>query len=136
MSDNTQEHMNNSGQSTTYAQGSAQAELDEIFTKYTKQVIDMCHGNRPDVADESAKAKQALLDWHNKQVKNAVATAEDNLDQYWNKELNKQVEAVLDRLEAQFVEEVVVIFGKTEVKKQVPLSAIEAERNKLKEAEL
>lgn len=44
-------------------------ELDEIFTKYTKQVIDMCHGNRPDVADESAKAKQALLDWHNKQMR-------------------------------------------------------------------
>ena len=50
--------------------------------------------------------KAAILDWH-----------------------NKQVEEVLDRLEAQFVEEVVVIFGKTEVKKQVPLSAIEAERN-------
>lgn len=47
---------------------------------------------------------------------------------------NKQIEEVLDRLEAQFVEEVVVIFGKTEFKKQVPLSAIEAERNKLKEA--
>ena len=41
-------------------------ELDVIFNKYTKQVIDMCHGNRPDVADESAKAKQAILDWHNK----------------------------------------------------------------------
>ncbi len=26
-------------------------ELDEIFTKYTKQVIDMCNGNRPDVAE-------------------------------------------------------------------------------------
>ncbi len=42
---------------------------------------------------------------------------------------------LLDRLEAQFVEEVVVIYGETEFKKQVPLSAIEAERNKL-EAEL
>ena len=42
--------------------------------------------------------KQSLLDWHNKQIKNAVATAEDNLDQYWNKELDKQIEAVLDRL--------------------------------------
>ena len=36
-------------------------------------------------------AKQAILDWHNKQVKNAVVTAEDNLDQYWNKELDKQI---------------------------------------------
>ena len=49
----------------------------------------------------STEAKQAILNWHNKQVKNAVATAEDNLDQYWNKELDKQVEAVLDRLESQ-----------------------------------
>ena len=77
-------------------------------------------------------AKQAILDWHNKQVKNAVVTAEDNLDQYWNKELNKQIEGVLDRLE-----------GKT---KALPtwestsmvdgfdvLSAIEVERNKLKD---
>ena len=41
------------------------------------------------------EAKQAILDWHNKQVKNAVATAEDNLDQYWNKELDKQVEEAM-----------------------------------------
>ena len=60
--------------------------------------------------DCSCGFEQALLDWH-----------------------DKQIEAVLDRLEAQFVEEVVVIFGETEVKKQVPLSAIEAERNKLRE---
>ena len=40
------------------------------------------------------------LDWHNKQVKNAVATAEDNLDHYWNKELDKQiVRAMIDTLE-------------------------------------
>ena len=52
------------------------------------------------------EAKQALLDWH-----------------------NKKIEEVLDRLEAQFVEEMVVIFGETEFKRQVPLSAIEAERN-------
>lgn len=31
----------------------------------------------------------------NKQVKNAVATAEDNLDQYWNKELDKQIEEAM-----------------------------------------
>jgi hypothetical protein len=52
-------------------------ELDEIFTKYTKQVIDMCNGNRPDVADESAKAKQAIADWHNKQIEKAM----DNTNQ-------------------------------------------------------
>ena len=38
---------------------------------------------------------------------------------------------LLDRLEAQFVQEVVVIFGETKFKKQVPLSAIEDERNRL-----
>ena len=59
------------------------------------------YGYPPDFDPDFAKAKQAIIDWHNKQVKNAVATAEDNLDQYWNKELNKQVEAVLDRLESQ-----------------------------------
>ena len=106
-------------------------EIDEIFTKYTKQVIDMCHGNRPDVADESAQAKQAILDWHNKQVKNAVATAEDNLDQYWNKELDKQIEAVLDRLISEQETEAKAIDG--EVITYVLLSDIEAERNKLKE---
>ena len=87
-------------------------ELDEIFTKYTKQVIDMCHGNRPDVADESAKAKQAILDWH-----------------------NKQIEEVLDRLlvasnytDRQFSENPQLCLGKRDVQ-----LAIEAERNKLKE---
>ena len=44
---------------------------------------------------DRAEAKQAIADWHNKQVKNAVATAEDNLDQYWNKELDKQVEEAM-----------------------------------------
>ena len=103
-------------------------ELDEItsdlWVKY----------GRPGTMDEFVpEAKQAILNWHNKQVKNAVVTAEDNLDQYWNKELNKQIEGVLDRLE-----------GKT---KALPtwestsmvdgfdvLSAIEAERAKLKES--
>ena len=65
------------------------------------------------VPQEGIELTKALPDWH-----------------------TTQIEGVLDRLEAQFVEEVVVIFGKTEVKKQVPLSVIEAERNQLKEAEL
>ena len=118
-----------------------QSELDEILIELINR-IELCAGVPGSVSigrereyAAYTEAKLAILGWHNKQVKNAVATAEDNLDQYWNKELNKQVEAVLDRLEAQFVEEVVVIFGETKVKKQVPLSAIEAERNKL-EAEL
>ena len=82
-------------------------DLDEIFTKYTKQVIDMCHGNRPDVADESAKAKQAILDWH-----------------------NKQVEEVLDRLESKLVERRVDNAPYAPGKEYlVPEAAIEAERN-------
>ena len=117
-----------------------QAELDEILEKYgeyyhLKQLNRFSDSEMQlNFAEETdiVRAKQALLDWHNKQVKNAVVTAEDNLDQYWNKELNKQIEGVLDRLE-----------GKT---KALPtwestsmvdgfdvLSAIEAERNKLKD---
>ena len=61
--------------------GNAQ-ELDEIFTKYTKQVIDMCHGNRPDVADESAKAKQAITDWRDKAVVEARNELLDALENH------------------------------------------------------
>ena len=65
--------------------------LDVIFDKmgYTKNT------------DFRKEAIRLITDWHNKQVKNAVATAEDDLDQYWNKELDKRIEAVLDRLESQ-----------------------------------
>ena len=69
-------------------------ELDEILTGFA-------YGEySPHWVDErktytKLEAKQAILDWHNKQVKNAVATAEDNLDQYWNKELDKQVEEAM-----------------------------------------
>ena len=60
-------------------------ELDGIFDKmgYTKNT------------DFRKDAIRLITDWHNKQVKNAVATAEDNLDQYWNKELDKQVEEAM-----------------------------------------
>ena len=59
--------------------------LDGIFDKmgYTKNT------------DFRKDAIRLITDWHNKQVKNAVATAEDNLDQYWNKELDKQVEEAM-----------------------------------------
>ena len=62
-------------------------ELDEIFDKmgYTKNT------------DFRKDAIRLITDWHNKQIKNAVATAEDNLDQYWNKKLDKQVVAALDK---------------------------------------
>ena len=77
-------------------------ELDEIFQVYIEPHI-------PPTTDEAVlsaihEAKQAIIDWHNKQVKNAVATAEDNLDQYWNKELDKQIEGVLDRAKQRFHE--------------------------------
>ncbi len=60
-----------------------------------------------------AEAEQALLDWH-----------------------NKQVEAVLDRLEAQWGETIDNTLGKPIRIKFVSVSAIEAERNKLKELDL
>lgn len=53
------EHMNNSSQSTPYAQGSAQVELDEILEDFYDGDIRQ---------SDMGKAKQALLDWHNKQV--------------------------------------------------------------------
>ena len=91
-------------------------ELDEIFTKYTKQVIDMCHGNRPDVADESAKAKQAILDWHNKQVEEVLDRIEATKTIYKARAHNDK--GVLTTMI---------------VTTAIPLDAIQAERNKLKE---
>ena len=91
------------------------------------------------VPKEGIELIQAILDWHNKQVKNAVVTAEDNLDQYWNKELDKQIEGVLDRLSNALtgsndfrVEPSVKLY--LSVGQIVSIrSAIEAERKKLKE---
>ena len=78
--------------------------------------------------DRKKQIEQAYSDGFQKASKGAFKSQQEAK--------REAVEKVLDRLEAQFVEEVVVIFGKTEVKKQVPLSAIEAERNKLKGPEL
>ena len=63
-------------------------ELDVILDKmgYTKNT------------DFRKHAIRLITDWHNKQVKNAVATAEDDLDQYWNKELDKQIKGAEARL--------------------------------------
>ena len=72
--------------------------LEQIIADHNKEMrIDMASeitgGTRSKAITDVITVK-AILDWHNKQVKNAVATAEDNLDQYWNKELDKQVEEV------------------------------------------
>ena len=118
-------------------------ELDEILNDLMEYSHSYGKGDIPSSENppliEARKAKQALLDWHNKQVKNAVATAEDNLDQYWNKELDKQIEEVLDRLEGEnaifkdYKYKDGVLVGTEIVCEGIPLSAIEAERNKLKE---
>jgi len=76
-------------------------------------------------------AVDLIFDWHNKQVKNAVATAEDNLDQYWNKELDKQIEGVLDRLEDRKGNYLLYPSGLPAY--AINISAIQAERAKLKE---
>ena len=65
--------------------------LDEI-ERVTRSVLTP---NSYIVPQEGMQLTRAILDWHNKQVKNAVATAEDDLDQYWNKELDKQVEEAM-----------------------------------------
>ena len=114
--------------------------LEQIIADHNKEMrTDMASeitgGTRSKAITDVITVK-AILDWHNKQVKNAVATAEDNLDQYWNKELDKQVEEVLDRLEKRSDGMPCTVRysdGSVERIRIVPLSAIEAERNKLKE---
>ena len=59
---------------------------------------------------DMGKAKYAILDWH-----------------------NKQVEEVLDRLEAQWGETIDNTLGKPRRIKFISVDAIRAERNKLKE---
>lgn len=84
--------------------------------------------------------KQAIIDWHDKQVENYKGiikmadkyTFDTGEVYYSQKAVNKQIEAVLDRLEDEkrytndttFLQYDLVV---------VPLSAIEAERNRLKE---
>ena len=111
--------------------------LEQIIADHNKEMrIDMASeitgGTRSKSITDVITVK-AILDWHNKQVENAVATAEDNLDQYWNKELDKQIEEVLDRLEAQWGETIDNTLGKPIMIKFVSVSAIQAERAKLKE---
>lgn len=72
MTDNTQaEHMNNSSQSTPYAQGSAQVELNEILNVLYMQGEDIGkleYGSATHQITAVNGAKQAILDWHNKQI--------------------------------------------------------------------
>ena len=98
--------------------------LDVIFDKmgYTKNT------------DLRKCATRLITDWHNKQVKNAVATAEDNLDQYWNKEVDKQIEAKLVHI-SEYAENVTSVDENGEFRiKAIPLSLIAVEINKLKES--
>lgn len=89
-------------------------ELDEILEKvrYAAYYADY-HANHTQehinsiIAEHVAEQKQAILDWH-----------------------NKQIEEVLDRLE-QVHRANPLWVGMTQ--RVIPLSAIEAERNKLKE---
>ena len=106
MTDNTQpEHMNNSGQSTPYAQGSAQAELDHIVVDNSLDVIFDKMGYTKNT-DFRKEAIRLIADWH-----------------------NKRIEAVLDRLiEQQWS------FGEKDDALAVPTRYLIAERNKLKES--
>ena len=106
------EHMNNSGQSTPYAQGSAQAELDHIV-----DINDMVVENSLEVifdkmgytknTDFRKHAIRLIADWH-----------------------NKKIEEVLDRL----CSDDKMYWDGACVNYLVRKSAIEAERNKLKES--
>ena len=109
--------------------------LEQIIADHNKEMrVDMASeitgGTRSKSITDVITVK-AILDWHNKQVKNAVVTAEDNLDQYWNKELDKQIEGVLDKLLEHG--EDFTTFG--DGSRSVAVEYIQAERNKLKESE-
>ena len=79
---------------------SKQSELDEILSRHGAEAGEMTHS-----------LKQALLDWH-----------------------NKQIEEALDRLESQKVNRNIISSTQVYEDTLIPLSAIEAERNKLKES--
>lgn len=119
-------------------------ELDEIIQRHFRHLAAKAYaevdGYRPEVENAPAlwdkivsRAESDLLNWHNRQVKNAVVTAEDNLDQYWNKELDKQIEEVLDRLESNKETLYWWTGGEYEKTTAVDMRAIAAERAKLKE---
>ncbi len=76
-------------------------ELDEILEDFYDGDIRQ---------SDMGKAKQAIIDWH-----------------------NKQIEAVLDRLEAQKGTPIALIGSQKYEHGVVPLRAIQAERDKLKE---
>ena len=148
MTDNTQCDVNSTGYCETHGreyhkcQSGAQEldvnKLEQIIADHNKEMrTDMASeitgGTRSKAITDVITVK-AILDWHNKQVKNAVVTAEDNLDQYWNKELDKQIEEVLDRL---YEEQRIWMHEHSELKlghATYMLSLIQAERAKLKEA--
>ena len=110
-------------------------ELSEIIREMRYRVLEDNGLTVNGLTTIEQESMQAIIDWHNKQVKNAVATAEDNLDQYWNKELNKQVEAVLDRLESQS-RRADDCTDDTLVVKMIRVGAERDRLNKLTEAEL
>lgn len=119
MTDNTQEHVHNSGGATSCAQRSAQAELVEILKSFasnfaqhhTENGDNYWWGHDTDLGTQEGSfsvAKYAILDWH-----------------------NKQTLELLDRLISEQETEAKEIDG--EVITYVLLADIEAERNKLKE---
>lgn len=107
-------------------------ELDEIMDK----IYDLAYDHLPDrgIAIGTDRIRQSILAWHNKQVEQIEATAynrgEVDAKKYWQEEARKQIEAVLDRLEAsgQIVD--TRLFKREIV--ATPHSAIEAERKRLK----
>lgn len=53
-------------------------ELSKIVTTYTKAVISMCSGNKPDVSDDAKRLKTKILAWHEtEKQKYAMAYADE-----------------------------------------------------------
>ena len=117
-----------------------QSDLDDILAKHNGELG--VTWEDPDVV--TPDTKQAILDWHNKQIEEAIeATEKITADiefkaginyatmsgEYVHRdEVAKQIEELLDRLEKE------ITTGRTFTNDYVISEAIEAERNKLKES--
>ena len=85
------EHMNNSSQSTPYAQGSAQAELDDILEDFYDGDI-----RQSDIG----KAKYAIIAWHNKQAEEVLDRLSAEVKRAHDKE-GDFLEMAVDIIEAE-----------------------------------
>ena len=87
MTDSTQEHMHNSGEATSCAQRSAQAELgDAPDLSDTHTIVDIPWFGKVWAVKNIASYYDTWLDWHNKQVDavlDRLVAAKDSEGRIW-----------------------------------------------------